>query len=61
LLLRAILGWNENVPAAWLAVALVLAYVASLAGNFIQGFHIEDREVYSAVKTKLRLALGLRD
>ena len=60
LLLRATLGWNEHVPAAWLAIALGLAYAASLAGNVIQGFNVEDREVYSSVKTKLRVALGLR-
>lgn len=58
--LRAALGWSESIPVIWLVVALALSYGGALAGNFLQGFHVEDWEVYLAVKSKLRVALGLR-
>ena len=59
LVLRAA-RWSEDVPAVWLAAGLSIAYISFLAGNFVSGFHVEDREVFSAVKARLRSTVGLR-
>ena len=53
--------WNESVPVVWLAVGLAAAYVGFLAGNFASGFHADDREVFSAVKARLRSTVRLRE
>jgi O-antigen/teichoic acid export membrane protein len=60
LAIRAALGWNESGPTVWLAVGLSVAYVSFFAGNFVSGFHVEDRAVFDAVKARLRYTVGFR-
>jgi len=50
--LRAL--WSEDASAVWLMANLIIGYIAFFSGNFVSGFHSEDRELYSAVIARLK-------
>lgn len=52
--------WSESASAVWLLAGLTIAYISFVVGNFVSGFHAEDREVFSAVIARLRSTVSLR-
>lgn len=60
LALRTALGWNADVSVVWLAVGLMATYGCFLVGTLWTELNDDDRAVFEALMTRLRLASPLK-